>query len=70
MMKIVAERGGAILGVHIAGPWATELIAEAYLTVNWEATPPTSGCSSMRTRHCASCSASRRSRSPAAASTN
>jgi dihydrolipoamide dehydrogenase len=39
MVKIVAERGGAILGVHIAGPWATELIAEAYLTVNWEATP-------------------------------
>ena len=39
MMKIVSERGGAILGVHIAGPWATELIAEAYLTVNWEATP-------------------------------
>jgi dihydrolipoyl dehydrogenase len=39
MMKIVSERGGAILGVHIAGPWATELIAEAYLCVNWEATP-------------------------------
>lgn len=39
MVKIVAERGGRILGVHIAGPWATELIAEAYLSVNWEATP-------------------------------
>jgi dihydrolipoamide dehydrogenase len=39
IVKIVAERGGPILGVHIAGPWATELIAEAYLTVNWEATP-------------------------------
>ncbi|HUI47124.1 MAG TPA: dihydrolipoyl dehydrogenase [Acidimicrobiia bacterium] len=39
MVKVVAERGGAILGVHIAGPWATELIAEAYLSVNWEATP-------------------------------
>ena len=39
IMKIVAERGGAILGVHIAGPWATELIAEGYLSVNWEATP-------------------------------
>jgi dihydrolipoamide dehydrogenase len=39
MMKIVAERDGQILGVHIAGPWATELIAEAYLSVNWEATP-------------------------------
>jgi dihydrolipoamide dehydrogenase len=39
MVKIVCERGGAILGVHVAGPWATELIAEAYLSVNWEATP-------------------------------
>ena len=39
IVKVVAERGGAILGVHIAGPWATELIAEAYLSVNWEATP-------------------------------
>jgi dihydrolipoamide dehydrogenase len=39
MVKIVSERGGSILGVHIAGPWATELIAEAYLSVNWEATP-------------------------------
>jgi dihydrolipoamide dehydrogenase len=38
MLKIVAERNGPILGVHIAGPWATELIAEAYLSVNWEAT--------------------------------
>jgi dihydrolipoamide dehydrogenase len=39
IVKIVAERGGAILGVHVAGPWATELIAEGYLSVNWEATP-------------------------------
>lgn len=39
MVKIVAEKGtGVILGVHIAGPWATELIAEGYLAVNWEAT--------------------------------
>jgi len=38
VVKIVAERDGPILGVHIAGPWATELIAEAYLSVNWEAT--------------------------------
>ena len=38
MLKIVAERNGPILGVHIAGPWATELMAEAYLSVNWEAT--------------------------------
>jgi dihydrolipoamide dehydrogenase len=39
VVKIVSERDGPILGVHIAGPWATELIAEAYLAVNWEATP-------------------------------
>jgi dihydrolipoamide dehydrogenase len=39
IMKIVAEKDGPILGVHIAGPWATELIAEGYLSVNWEATP-------------------------------
>ena len=36
--KIVADRGGQLLGVHIVGPWATELIAEGYLAVNWEAT--------------------------------
>jgi dihydrolipoamide dehydrogenase len=39
IMKIVAEKDGPILGVHVAGPWATELIAEGYLSVNWEATP-------------------------------
>jgi dihydrolipoamide dehydrogenase len=38
MVKVVAERDGPILGVHIAGPWATELISEGYLAVNWEAT--------------------------------
>jgi dihydrolipoamide dehydrogenase len=38
MVKIVAAKDGPILGVHIAGPWATELMAEAYLSVNWEAT--------------------------------
>ena len=39
MVKVVAVRDGAILGVHIAGPWATELVTEGYLAVNWEATP-------------------------------
>ena len=39
VMKIVAERDGPILGVHVAGPWATELVTEGYLSVNWEATP-------------------------------
>jgi dihydrolipoamide dehydrogenase len=39
LVKIVAEKStGVLLGVHICGPWATELIAEGYLSVNWEAT--------------------------------
>ncbi len=38
LVKIVAERDGPVLGVHIVGPWATELLAEGYLAVNWEAT--------------------------------
>jgi dihydrolipoamide dehydrogenase len=39
LVKIVAERDGPVLGVHIVGPWATELMVEGYLAVNWEATP-------------------------------
>jgi dihydrolipoamide dehydrogenase len=39
LVKIVAEKDGPLLGVHIVGPWATELLAEGYLAVNWEATP-------------------------------
>ena len=39
LVKIVAERDGPILGVHIVGPWATELLAEGYLAVSWEALP-------------------------------
>jgi dihydrolipoamide dehydrogenase len=38
LVKVVAQRDGPLLGVHIAGPWATELLAEGYLAVNWEAT--------------------------------
>ena len=38
LVKLVSERDGPVLGVHIVGPWATELIAEGYLAVNWEAT--------------------------------
>jgi dihydrolipoamide dehydrogenase len=38
LVKIVSEKDGPILGVHIVGPWATELLAEGYLAVNWEAT--------------------------------
>jgi dihydrolipoamide dehydrogenase len=39
MVKVVAEAGGPVLGVHIAGPWASELLAEGYLAVNWQALP-------------------------------
>ena len=39
LVKIVADTTtGVLLGVHICGPWATELIGEGYLAVNWEAT--------------------------------
>lgn len=37
--KIVAEKGGPILGVHYVGPRVTELVAEAMLAVGWEAIP-------------------------------
>lgn len=37
-VKLIAEKDGPLLGVHIVGPWATELLAEGYLAVNWEAT--------------------------------
>jgi len=44
LVKVVAEKGadgraGRLLGVHLAGPAATELVVEGYLSVNWEATP-------------------------------
>ncbi len=44
LVKVIAERGadgkaGRLLGVHMVGPWVTEQLAEAYLSVNWEATP-------------------------------
>jgi dihydrolipoamide dehydrogenase len=39
MVKVVAQAGGPVLGVHIAGPWASELLAEGYLAVNWQALP-------------------------------
>jgi dihydrolipoamide dehydrogenase len=43
MVKVIAEktadgRAGTILGVHMVGPWVTEQLGQAYLTVNWEAT--------------------------------
>ena len=44
LVKVIAEKGqdgkaGRLLGVHMVGPWVTEQLAEAYLSVNWEATP-------------------------------
>ncbi len=38
-VKVVAEKNGPILGVHMVGPRVTELIAEAQLITNWEAYP-------------------------------
>jgi len=39
LVKIVAEKDGPILGFHLVGPWASELLHEGYLAVNWEALP-------------------------------
>jgi dihydrolipoamide dehydrogenase len=38
-VKVVADKSGAVLGVHMIGPRVTELIAEAQLITNWEAYP-------------------------------
>ena len=39
MVKVVRQKQGPILGVHLVGPWASELLAEGYLAVNWQALP-------------------------------
>jgi dihydrolipoamide dehydrogenase len=39
LVKIVAAKGGAVLGVHMVGPHVTDLVAESMLIVNWEAVP-------------------------------
>jgi dihydrolipoamide dehydrogenase len=39
MVKVVAAKDGPVLGFHLVGPWASELLAEGYLAVNWQATP-------------------------------
>lgn len=39
LVKIVAQKDGPILGFHMVGPWASELMHEGYLAVNWEALP-------------------------------
>lgn len=39
-VKVLAARdGGRVLGIHIVGPKATDLIAEGQLIYNWEALP-------------------------------
>ena len=39
LVKVVARKGGPVLGFHMVGPWASELMHEGYLAVNWEALP-------------------------------
>lgn len=39
LVKIVAAKDGPILGFHLVGAWASELLHEGYLAVNWEALP-------------------------------
>jgi dihydrolipoamide dehydrogenase len=38
-VKTVAEKGGAVVGVHMVGPRASDLITEAQLVTSWEAYP-------------------------------
>ena len=38
-VKTVAEKGGAVVGVHIVGPRASDLITEGQLVTSWEAWP-------------------------------
>jgi dihydrolipoamide dehydrogenase len=38
-VKSVAEKDGAVVGVHILGPRASDLITEAQLATSWEAFP-------------------------------
>ncbi|MFC9295439.1 dihydrolipoyl dehydrogenase [Streptomyces sp. NPDC057011] len=38
-VKVVAERDGRVLGVHLVGPHVSEMIAESQLIVGWEAAP-------------------------------
>ncbi|MFJ6760620.1 dihydrolipoyl dehydrogenase [Streptomyces sp. NPDC091273] len=38
-VKVVAERGGRVLGVHLVGPHVSEMIAESQLIVGWDAEP-------------------------------
>ncbi|MEX2274490.1 MAG: dihydrolipoyl dehydrogenase [Actinomycetota bacterium] len=37
-VKVIAEHDGPVVGIHMVGPHATDLIAEGMLITNWEAT--------------------------------
>jgi dihydrolipoamide dehydrogenase len=37
--KVVSEKDGPVLGIHLVGPHVTDLIAEGMLITNWEALP-------------------------------
>ncbi|MEU5821387.1 dihydrolipoyl dehydrogenase [Streptomyces sp. NPDC047803] len=39
MVKVVAERDGRVLGVHLVGPHVSEMVAESQLIVGWDAEP-------------------------------
>ena len=39
LVKVVAAKDGPVLGFHLVGPWASELMHEGYLADNWEALP-------------------------------
>jgi dihydrolipoamide dehydrogenase len=39
MVKLVAAKGGPVLGVHLVGARVTDLVAESMLIYNWEALP-------------------------------
>ncbi|MGW7194647.1 dihydrolipoyl dehydrogenase [Streptomyces chryseus] len=39
VVKVVAARGGRVLGVHLVGPNVSEMIAESQLIVGWDAEP-------------------------------
>ncbi len=39
LLKVVVLEEGPVLGVHIVGPWASELLSPGYLAANWEAFP-------------------------------
>ncbi|MEV6476944.1 dihydrolipoyl dehydrogenase [Streptomyces sp. NPDC051657] len=39
LVKVVAERAGRVLGVHLVGPHVSEMIAESQLVVGWDAEP-------------------------------